>query len=76
MSSGYSTPAGKVPLDYVLWLREIKTVEFAEQTGIDRRLIADYRQGKKPPPDRRRKIAKALKLSEEDLGWVVEGAAA
>jgi transcriptional regulator with XRE-family HTH domain len=73
VSSRYLTPAGKVPLDYLLWLREISNSAFAEQAGVERRLVSDYRRGKKPPPEHRKLISEVLGVSEADLGWVVEG---
>jgi transcriptional regulator with XRE-family HTH domain len=56
-----------------MWLREIRNKELAEKTGLSPQAISDYRRGLKPPPERRKKIAKALKVTEADLGWEMEG---
>lgn len=64
-------PAGKVPLDYVMYLREVSNRQLSQETGINEAEISRLRRGMRPysKENRQQKIADALKVSLEDLGW-------
>lgn len=62
-------PAGKVPLDYVMYMRDIKTRELAELLGVSSSEVSRMRRGMVPKAELRKKIARRLKLSQAELGW-------
>lgn len=71
MSQVQDTPPGKIPLDHQLWLKEIRNRDLAKKTGISEQNVSRFRRGLRPSPADRKKIARALKLTEADLGWEV-----
>ena len=77
MSSRRQTPPvppNKIPLDYFLWFWEIKSIDFAKQVGVSSQDMSRYRRGLRPTEDKRKLIARKLKVSLADLGWETETA--
>lgn len=62
-------PPGKVPLDYLMYMRGIKNQELAERTKIPASEVTRMRKGMRPSEARCKAVAKFLKVSQADLGW-------
>jgi DNA-binding Xre family transcriptional regulator len=68
-------PDGKVPLDYVMYLRKVSNRQLSQQTEIHETDISRMRRGMRPAKaEQQQKVAKALKVSLADLGWKQEPA--
>jgi transcriptional regulator with XRE-family HTH domain len=65
----HQTPAGKVPLDFLLYMREIKNRDFAKAIGVSDQKVSLYRKGFRPTPEISKRIAKELDVTEAELGW-------
>lgn len=67
-----AVPTGKVPLDFLLYMREdMSNTKLANLVGTYPQEISRMRQGMRPKPEMREKIAKELGVSQEYLGWEV-----
>jgi transcriptional regulator with XRE-family HTH domain len=63
-------PAGKVPLDYLMYLGEVKNSELVELLEVSASEVSRWRRGMRPSQaDHRKKIARRLKVTQADLGW-------
>lgn len=65
----HQTPPGKIPLDYLLYMREIKGQNFAERIGVSGSRVSAFRRGLRPPLEIQERIAKELDVTREELGW-------
>lgn len=62
-------PVGKVPLDYLMYMREIPSKRLADETGVSTAEVSRWRRGMRPREESRKRAAKFLKVSQVDLGW-------
>jgi Helix-turn-helix len=66
-------PAGKVPLDFLLYMREdMSNTKLANLVGTNPQEISRMRRGMRPKLEMRKKIAEAMGVSQAYLGWEVE----
>jgi transcriptional regulator with XRE-family HTH domain len=78
MSTAHRTgaiPAGKVPLDYLMYMGEVKSKDLAEAAGVSLTEVSRWRRGMRPiHAEQRKKVAKFLKVTQVELGWEAEKA--